>query len=901
MTGILDPDTGQPTPATPFEMIRGENSPYMSNHKLPNRNLWLSLYVSWKDQCMISDVAYCNLRKINRQIPPLCQIKKFVDELDKKNFKTFEVVKNDGVLGSKTSSYTRSIEKTIIYDFQNCPHTMAALDAAYNSHSPIPDYAPTVEIRVGADGRCIFGNGNGGQFHQTINCIKIMFPFGRPGNSPDDENLVGVHEGKEGYEQSKAHFLRNHEEIVNLHGKTIEISPGRNIVLKFVVCCDYKYLLNLFGLSEAKAPKGWCVFCECTKEKINDIDYNAPPRTLTKEHWDRLSSAKRTAIGWLREPLVYGIEVIPDVLHMHMRISLTLMYDRVMKDALERGREKAVEEHMCALGISGFRFYKEDRDVGAGDTRNAEKTTGKKRDFGDLNGNDLRKFEQYFDLSVVYGNDPNAPASSKKAKLDGRSTLENMQVLFRMWASLQNTIEGDGAEGSYGTISDDEFLRRLKMFGTFLTSEHMLKAGGRITPYAHIVIKHTATLLAKTRSCGGFNRYNVEGVEGNNRILNRLFRRASSFTGGWRSERNNFCLQVMNYCCRKQTFSCDPELRSAESRKYKLRSVKKLLSYAEQLQRFQNQDGVKFDHPDDVWKISADTIVAPNPEALAAASDIHDKFTQAASDREHPTELSEQELQETAQLLEVAADELAQEQEACELQQRAIEEKEEIETLINTLTQNDAEDEESAAALTTCTLECSGQCECEVLDCHNAVSAGSRLSPEDAANLRSAVNLLFTQTGLDMTPPPLRQGDLVEDENGRVFVNGGRQRLDGTWDSSPLRDNEIPSWFVRRPQQTPPAAFHDPHPPTGTTAQAPVRRTAIRNARGVFVSPQAAGATPPAAAAEPTPTAAEPESPYQLPPREHSSLQPRRARPPQQRFYFDKYTGSRASSIYGRQ
>jgi hypothetical protein len=618
--GFVDPPTSTDTTAV-FRDVRGNRPSFFSaTASLDNmpefqrrRMLaWIGCAAAWKVSNMHSDLSYYSLARWTAAVPPMWRIQDHLERMDIQNADTFDIrtTTTHAADGTRQVGYTRGTERTIRWFLENrSPTSMSTADATPAtptapgmSPPPLPP-CPVVTIRVGADGRQVFGNGNTGSFHQSICCLKVLPPYGPCGSSPNDELLVGVHDGPEGYAMIEAHFSRIFEEIEGLHGAEIELNNGTRVQLRFVLCSDYKYLLELLGLQPAMSEEGWCIFCQCTKDNINKVSslcvngvndddsvcscgfkkWKRPAkdkdkrtkvekaadrkpvcvvsRPRSRADFDLLPDATLRERGWVRRPLLYDIAAIPDTLHLIMRITVSQFYYWVMGDAVERNRTQQVEAEMHRIGISNWRFTEggdpEDATTG---TAAAASTTGTRVRVPNLNGDPARTFLAEFDLSVVYDGPPGVtpyhlPTRASLAQ-HGSSDLDNMNILFHMFAGIINTLEAT-SDTDYGAIPIADFIRRLHMFGNFFLS--LIAPGRRMPPYMHVLILHLPRIMQEH---GYLHGMGMEGLEALNRIMNRLFRRSSAFNGGKGGELSHFSKRVICHAMRMDIMRADIDTRN---------------------------------------------------------------------------------------------------------------------------------------------------------------------------------------------------------------------------------------------------------------------------------------------------------------------------------------------------
>ena len=333
-----------------------------------------------------------------------------------------------------------------------------------SSETPIENVVPKVPFRYGCDGHILYGSGNAGACSQVISTVKVI--LGNFTNSPKYEFLVGCFDGRETEEQCRKNNKALHEELNQLDGKIIFIGAGiGNVQLEALANSDHKYTLLDTGLGDSTDETGFCQFCLISKKDINKIDIDSTPRIITKEHYESLSAKQKKDQNWLREPFFYVSAWLIDVLHLIIRFSLDQLYNTVMTDAVNQGKYELVEKGMRDIGCSNFKFF--EKEKGSNEI-NAEKKTGKKIQFCEMNGMQLRTFIAKFCVATIYCNNSKGQPPLKKAKKTPafeapfvkKNKLLCMQLLFQCWASLINTLECH-SETDYGFLNFKEFTERV--------------------------------------------------------------------------------------------------------------------------------------------------------------------------------------------------------------------------------------------------------------------------------------------------------------------------------------------------------------------------------------------------------------------------------------------------------
>jgi len=550
---------------------------------------WIASAAAWKVSKMVSDLCYYALCRWDLHVPPIWRVKEYLEILDRENAVRFGI-KTTTVRNAERLDigYTRGVELTVLW-FLN---SLCTVSLVATGETPLE-----VMLRLAADGRQVFGNGNTGSFYQSICCLKFMPPFGPQGSSPNDEVVLGVHDGKEGYAPVQTYFLPIFKEIESLQGKVFVLNNGSHVKLHFVVCSDYKYLLEIMGLQQANHHKGWCAWCTATKAEINKVDnlctkgdtdckcgfpkQDTPKvakkkqtsknkvemaadrtpkcvmsRTRDKSEFDAIPKSTQLERGWKDRPLLFNVDVLPDTLHLIMRITL-LFYHLVMDSAVALGRTKAAEAEMRRIGMSNWHFSDGGDPSDASTAKSAATSAaGKRVSVPSLTGDPARKFLAEFNLSVVYDGPPGVLPytlpTTESLSSRGSSPLDNMNILFHMLASLVNTLETTCRE-DYGAVDGPTFKKRVTAFLCFY--RFLLKPGQLITPYMHVLGLHIPDLRAIYEY---LHNLNMEGVECKNMICNTLFRDGSPQTGGKGAELSGFSKHVICYAMRLDVMRVNP-------------------------------------------------------------------------------------------------------------------------------------------------------------------------------------------------------------------------------------------------------------------------------------------------------------------------------------------------------
>ncbi|XP_078701561.1 uncharacterized protein LOC144927753 [Branchiostoma floridae x Branchiostoma belcheri] len=432
--------------------------------------------------------------------------------------------------------------------------------------------AGEISVRFSGDGRQVTRNNRIGAVMGTLRIVPNRNTINKETESAqlhhtiDEEASIFVYEGGEDHEVQRETAGMVYKEIEDVRKNGLVID-GKTVKVKWYLTADWKFLATLLGLNQASS-KSFCLWCHCKKEEICDFD--KPSWNIQRKPGDHNRFlGQREHKGHVLPPLVdFNFdEIVPDVLHMGMRIRGKL-FNQVVVWAINQRRTKELVAAMKDTGVP-FRLMEGTGDDGKGSIRT----------WTQLNAKQLERVFEKLDLNAVL-TDRWSPAGLTVASLTvaqlkvelqkrGLETAGRKDALvkrlseflhsdqlplpeedqanhpiliigniIKLWKDFEELAVAMKAEpGAAGHLAPSMFQQKArewgKLFRRVTFDEH-------VTPYIHAMVYHVPQFLRRYKF---INDLSCESVEQKNHTQNRRFHHGSQRSG----RGSKWTVQVMEY------------------------------------------------------------------------------------------------------------------------------------------------------------------------------------------------------------------------------------------------------------------------------------------------------------------------------------------------------------------
>ena len=261
----------------------------------------LALFV--KDRFGLSDLAYHELCMICEQLPRLCKLKQLSKHLNSQ-WDIKPCPDNNGIQQSLASRVTERVKYLL----------------KKKSISP----GDVLRLKLSGDGTKIC---------RKLNLINITFTLlneGKVAMSPNGNHTLAIINGTEKYESLKTALSDLIMEVRDLKSVTVD---DLTFKIEYFICSDLKFLAIIYGIESATSTYS-CVWCKCPSSERPDMskqwsfsDKGKGARTVDDIVACHLKS-RREKYGCIHPPLFQTINidhVIPDILHLYLRVSDVLL------------------------------------------------------------------------------------------------------------------------------------------------------------------------------------------------------------------------------------------------------------------------------------------------------------------------------------------------------------------------------------------------------------------------------------------------------------------------------------------------------------------------------------------------------------------------------------------------
>ena len=283
-----------------------------------------------KDKYSISNAAYHELAMSDQGLPRSCQIEKQIKEINQR----WEVTNTpEGTTGVQISLKEKLCER-VEHLIQISP-----CDADFRTRQ-------IIKVKMTGDGTWI-----GKRLHIVTFGFTVL-DEGSVVKSAAGNHSVCLLKESENYESLVLGLRDIREEMTDISSQGITVS-GIKFDVHFYLGSDWKFIASVCGLDAANATFS-CIWCKCAKTERHSldsvwsiIDEEKGART-TKSIVDASKLSKRSASRFnvSHEPLFKCIpmhQVIPDILHMFLRIADILINLLILELRRQDGIEKCKE------------------------------------------------------------------------------------------------------------------------------------------------------------------------------------------------------------------------------------------------------------------------------------------------------------------------------------------------------------------------------------------------------------------------------------------------------------------------------------------------------------------------------------------------------------------------------
>ena len=260
------------------------------------------LYV--KERFNVSDTAYHELSMVNPSLPCWSALHKVSKQIDSK----CDIYAIPGpILGIQ-----RSLKERL----------QLRLQKLVKKNPGIQDDT-CIRVKITGDGTQVSCS-----MHILVIAFTILDGTKNP-NSPGGNHVIALLNAQEKYECLSEAVKDIASDIKSIKSLTID---GHNFNIKFFLCADMKYLAICAGIQAANA-KFSCVWCKCPAEQRHNTSKSwctieDGARTIDEIKCLALVQHKDSKYGCIHQPLFPSIpinHIIPDILHLFLRISDTLI------------------------------------------------------------------------------------------------------------------------------------------------------------------------------------------------------------------------------------------------------------------------------------------------------------------------------------------------------------------------------------------------------------------------------------------------------------------------------------------------------------------------------------------------------------------------------------------------
>ena len=445
-----------------------------------------NLYV--KERFNISDVAYHELSMVNSSIPSWSALHKTSKQIDSK----CEIYAVPGSITGIQQSLKKRLE--------------LRLQHLVNKNPSIKNET-SIRVKITGDGTQVSRS-----MHILVIAFTILDGSENP-NSPTGNHVIAMLNAQEKYENLSESVKDISEEIKSIKSITID---GHKFEIEFFMGADMKYLAICAGIQSANATFS-CIWCKCPAEKRHDTSQSwctieEGARTIKEIQDLAIEKKKDLKYGCIHQPLFPSIPIsciIPDILHLFLRVSDTLInlliLDLRRLDGIEKFRSNEfkpstfenINRYIIFLNVNckiPFHMYA-DKD-------------SKILKWRDLTGPEKLRLFKAIKIPELF---PKLNQSNK------------IQQIWNDFKSIYDTL---WSERKMKEKEIKDFTKSTKDWMALFTSVYQTK---HTTPYMHVLQAHLPTLI---RNHGNLRMFSQQGLEKlNDDITKDYFKSTNHKTG----------------------------------------------------------------------------------------------------------------------------------------------------------------------------------------------------------------------------------------------------------------------------------------------------------------------------------------------------------------------------------
>lgn len=437
-----------------------------------------TLYI--KERFNMSNQAYHEMAMVNKELPRSCAIIKAAKQLDEKSI----IYPTPGRLKGVQQSLKERLVKRIEH--------LAKRDEKYNK-------SQCVKVKITGDGKAISRS-----MHLVVIAFTLVEDEPNP-NAPRGNHTIALLNTTEVYDNLVEALDDIATEINNLKSLTVN-----NVLydLEFFFAADMKFEAIIMGIESASSTYS-CIWCKCPATERHDITKtwsatNSDEGARTIKEIQELSMIKKhkrnKKYGCVRQPIFPSIpidHVIPDVLHLFLRISDILINLLILELRRLDGIEKAtitseslkktlamnsnVSRYVQFLNESKINFHMYvDKD-------------SKSLKWRDLTGPEKLKLFNKIDIAAVFPGVPNATLIHK---------------IWKDFLTIYNTLCLNPINRNQIKDFQVSVQKWLSLFLSVYQSRH-------VTPYMHTLIFHVPEFLNLYGSLLPFSQQGPEKLNDN--------------------------------------------------------------------------------------------------------------------------------------------------------------------------------------------------------------------------------------------------------------------------------------------------------------------------------------------------------------------------------------------------
>lgn len=414
---------------------------------------------------------------VNRELPRTRTVIKAAKKLDEKCI----IFSKPGHLNGVQQSLKEWLKKRIEY--------LSKIDEKYNK-------TQCLKVKITGDGMAVSRS-----MHLVVIAFTLVEDEPNP-NAPRGNHTIALINTTENYDNLVEALDDITTEVNNLTSLTVnDISYD----LEFFFAADMKFAAICMGIESASSTYS-CIWCKCASTERHDMKKtwsvkNPDEGARTIQEIQELSKLKKNKTnknyGCIRQPLFPSIpidHVIPDVLHLFLRICDVLINLLIMElrrlDGMEKAKVSSLGKDL-AMNVSRYeRFLNEECKISFHMYVDKDSKTLKWRD---LTGPEKLRLFNKIDFSTLFPSIPN-------------STL--IQKIWQDFLSIYETL----CLNSVNKNQIKEFQTAVHNWLSLFLSVYQTK---HVTPYIHTLIFHVPEFLNLYRSLLPFSQQGLEKLNDN--------------------------------------------------------------------------------------------------------------------------------------------------------------------------------------------------------------------------------------------------------------------------------------------------------------------------------------------------------------------------------------------------